>query len=216
MVKAMTARNNICTVQSYHTYSAVILRPPINGTDNDMAQDDLQVSLALPNVIVCASPVPCHRLSQLACGGLWLHPGLQISRPAWRSTDGLPSCLDQWVIPHGSQAIIHSFPCTARISAYTHACCIARSELHQRYRLRFAGESPLPLPLPAVSSTTRTSTWREARTTGCTPTGASTRAHALPAESPDLQPIVFGSRYWLRLAEGCWDCSGGFEYAHAR
>ena len=38
MVKAITARNNICTVQSYHTYSAVVLRPPINGTDNQMPQ----------------------------------------------------------------------------------------------------------------------------------------------------------------------------------
>jgi hypothetical protein len=37
-VKAITARNNICTVQSYHTYSAVVLRPPINGTDNQMPQ----------------------------------------------------------------------------------------------------------------------------------------------------------------------------------
>ena len=37
-MKAITARNNICTIQSYHTYSAVVLRPPINGTDNQMPQ----------------------------------------------------------------------------------------------------------------------------------------------------------------------------------
>ena len=47
VVKAITARNNICTIQSYHTYAAVVLRPPINGTDNDMAQDDLASFKAL-------------------------------------------------------------------------------------------------------------------------------------------------------------------------
>jgi hypothetical protein len=47
VVKAITARNNICTIQSYHTYSAVVLRPPINGTDNQMPQDDLASFKAL-------------------------------------------------------------------------------------------------------------------------------------------------------------------------
>lgn len=42
VVRAITARNNICTIQSYHTYSAVVLRPPINGSDNAMDQSDLQ------------------------------------------------------------------------------------------------------------------------------------------------------------------------------
>jgi hypothetical protein len=41
------SRNNICTIQSYHTYSAVVLRPPINGTDNQMDQDDLASFKAL-------------------------------------------------------------------------------------------------------------------------------------------------------------------------